>query len=98
MLTIGWTLVNNRGSTQFVFMMQKSILAFICSVIALMLSACNEQDTGEHLQENQIVCTLKGDAFIYTNAYNAAQHAARSVESDALCSALNPRPESPASH
>jgi uncharacterized protein YcfL len=61
------------------------------------LAACDNGSEAPQLKDQQVVCSLKGGAFIFIEGYPRSIHSVRSVESDALCQPLkaiiNVKPE-----
>jgi hypothetical protein len=63
----------------------------VCAVFALstsVLAACDPVPDPPQLKDQQIVCSLKGEAFIFIEGYQKSVHSVRSVESDSLCQPL----------
>jgi hypothetical protein len=62
------------------------------------LAACDPPEFPPQLQDQQIVCSLKGEAFVFIDGYEKTVHSVRRTEADPLCAPLVSRikPESKA--
>ncbi len=67
--------------------MTKHLLSVLIIFFSVALAAC-EQASPPRLRDNQIVCTLRGEAFVFIDGYEKSVHSVRSVESDPLCQPL----------
>lgn len=74
---------------------------FVVVFLAMTLAACDVEADPPRLQDQQIVCTLKGEAYIFIEGYQKSIHSVRSQESDPLCQPLKAfikfKPDAPAS-
>jgi hypothetical protein len=70
--------------------MIKYFSVVLLSVSMVALGACDNQITPTQLQDQEIVCSLKGEAYIFIDGYEKSVHSVRSEESDPLCKALKP--------
>lgn len=68
--------------------------AFLCALLlsaTAPLAACDPEVPPQRLADKQIVCSLKGEAFIFVEGYEKSVHSSRSTESDPLCQPLKAR-------
>jgi hypothetical protein len=77
--------------------MTKYLFAVFLAVSVVALAACDPQVSPPQLQDQQVVCTLKGEAYIFIEGYEKTIHSVRSAESDPLCLPLRPAKPQPAS-
>lgn len=81
--------------------MIKYLAAVLLAIATMVLSACDVEADPPRLQDQQIVCTLKGEAYIFIEGYEKSVHSVRSQESDPLCQPLKAfikfKPDAPAS-
>jgi hypothetical protein len=63
-------------------------LLFAVLFSATALAACDPVPEPEELHDQQIVCSLRGEAFVFIDGYEKTVHSVRSVESDPLCQPL----------
>jgi uncharacterized protein YcfL len=77
--------------------MMKYLFAVFLAASTMALAACDSQVSQPQLQDQQVVCTLKGEAYIFIEGYQKRIHSVRSVESDPLCIPLRPVKPQPAS-
>lgn len=77
--------------------MKNAILAFLIFSSAA-LAGCDPQPDPPRLKDQQIVCTLTGEAYIFTDSYRDSVHSVRSSESDPLCQPLKARITAEESH
>lgn len=65
--------------------MIKYFVALLMAVSAVALAACDPVPTPPQLQDQQIVCSLTGEAFIFIEGYQKSVHSVRRTEADPLC-------------
>jgi hypothetical protein len=63
-------------------------VVFLAVFTVVVDAACDPVPPPVQLADQQIVCTLKGEAFIFIEGYQKSVHSVRSQESDALCQPL----------
>jgi hypothetical protein len=68
-----------------------SAILLCCFFATVALAACDPPPAEPpRLQDQQIVCTLKGEAYIFIDNPGTVDRSRRSVEADSLCKALKP--------
>lgn len=68
--------------------MTKYLVVVFLAITTVAIFGCNVSASSPQLQDQQIVCSLKGEAFIFIEGYEKSIHSVRSIESDALCQPL----------
>lgn len=63
-------------------------VVLIAVTTAVAVAACDEVPGPSRLQDQQIVCTLTGEAFIFIDGYEKSIHSIRRSEADPLCQPL----------
>lgn len=75
----------------------KNTILFALIFSSTALAGCDPEQDVPRLADQQIVCTLKGEAYIFLEGYEKSVHSVRSRESDSLCQPLKSilKPEPP---